>query len=98
MLPRGAAAEVGARQQNLRALIAREVQHEIRIGRLALTLVTQVGEEIRAEPGARNLAQESLRNDLIRIDVGPIQRHHQAVERRKWLHTPTESFPRKPMR
>src|SRR3989338_7765140 len=94
MLARTAAAEIFARQQYLRALIARLVQHKIRIqwtlavvhARLAVIQITPFVERIRAEAGTLDRLQELLGNDRIGIDIGAIQRRDQAVEQGKFLH------------
>src|SRR4029077_20665034 len=68
VLARAAAAEVAAREQNLRALVARLVEHEVRVGRphrgvgarLAAIEVAPGVEQVRAEARARDRLQELL--------------------------------------
>src|SRR3989338_9237551 len=94
VLARTAAAEIFARQQNLRTPITRLVQHKIRIqwtlavihARLAVIQITPFVERIRAETGALDRLQELLGNDCVSIDIGAIQRRDQAVEQGKFLH------------
>src|SRR5258708_8648189 len=94
VLARGAAAEILARKQNLRALVARLVQDEIGIwlpsGRLhswlAMIQITPGVEKIDAEPRAPDGFQELLRDDGVGVDVGAIQRRNQAFHLGEFLH------------
>src|SRR5258706_1062275 len=94
VLARRAATEILARHQDIRALVARLVQHEIGVGlapcrvhaRLAMIEISPGVEQIDAETGALDRLQELLRNDRVGIDVGPIQRGDKAFEADKFLH------------
>src|SRR5439155_7106029 len=66
VLARRAAAEVAPREQDLRPGVGRVVQLE------ALVLAP-VEEEAFCEAGARDALQELLRDDLVRVDVGPVE-------------------------
>jgi len=91
---RTAAAEILARQQDLRSLVARLVQHEIRIeralavvhARLAVIQIAPFVERIRAEAGSFDRLQELLGNDRIGVHVGAIQRHDQPIKLCKLFH------------
>src|SRR5690606_21881387 len=86
VLARGAAAEVLARQQHAGALVAREVEHEVRVDRpraavlprLAHVQVAPLVEQVRAEAGALDRLEELLGDDLVGVDVGAVQRGDQA--------------------
>src|SRR6185503_5745043 len=67
VLARGADAEVPAREQDLRALVARLVQDELRI-------LAPRGEAGVAEAGALDRLQVLLRDDLVGVDVGAVER------------------------
>ena len=94
MLMRAAATEIGPRQQHLGALVARLVEHEIRVLRatgivlsgLTDIHVTPFVEGIRAEAGTLDRLQELLRNDGIGIDIAAIERRHQTIETNKFFH------------
>jgi hypothetical protein len=81
MLAARATAEVLPRQQDAGALVARLVQHELRVQRPrtavgirhALIEVAQRVEQVRAEAAATDRLQELLRNDQVGIDVGAIE-------------------------
>ena len=68
--------------EHRRALVARLVQHEIRIERtlavvhvrLAAIEIAPLVEEVRAEAGALDRLQELLGDDRVGVDVGPIER------------------------
>src|SRR3546814_12727241 len=70
------------------------VQHEIRVRRqrgailpgLALVQIAPFVEQIAPEACASYRLHELLRDDGVRVDVGAIQRHHDAVEKRKRFH------------
>src|SRR5262245_41666309 len=79
MLARAAAAEVIAREQDLRVLSARLVEDEIRIG-VALGVVPPVVEELLVETDLGRRLQEARGDDLVGIDVIDRQRHHAAFE------------------
>src|ERR1700739_3169343 len=82
MLARAAAAEVLTGEQDRRALVARLVQHEIRVqrtlrvvhARFAMVEISPLVECIRAEAGALDRLQELLRDDRVRVDVLAIER------------------------
>src|SRR4030095_14721623 len=94
VLPRAAATEVASREQDLRALVPGLIEHEIRIERsladvasgLAPIEIAPRVEQIRAEARARDRLQELLRDDDVGVDVGAIERRHQAGQSMKWLH------------
>src|SRR6266545_3048 len=98
VLPRAAAAEVLARKQYARALVARLVEDEIgveraaRIGlvRLAFAEVAPGIEEIRPEPSALDRLEELLRDDLVGVDISPVKRCHEPVQdgKSRQGHTP----------
>src|SRR3989344_1148451 len=94
MFARGTATEVVAREQDLRALVARLVEHEIRIdaalavihARLARIEITRVIEQTRPETGALDRLQILLGNDRVGVDIGTVQRHDQSVQLFEFLH------------
>src|SRR6478736_4297703 len=79
VLARGAAAEVLAREQDARALVLRPVQHELRI-------VAPGGEQPFGVARALDRLQVLLRDDLVGIDVGAIERRNQAVQDGELFH------------
>src|SRR5438105_3048385 len=94
VLPRASAAEVLAREQYARTLVARLVEDEIgveraaRIGpvRPALVEVTPGIEEIGPESRALDRLEELLRDDLVGIDIGPVEGRYEPVQDGKSLH------------
>jgi hypothetical protein len=78
----------------LRALIARLIQHEIRIERavaailprFAVVEIAPLVEQIRPEAAALDGLQELLGDDRIGIDVGTIQRCHQTIQPGEFFH------------
>src|SRR5919202_3540754 len=85
MLARAAAAEIGARDQEFRPLEARLIEDEL--GVLApLQVIAPAGEQPLAEPRPARRDRLGLRNDRIRIDIGPQQRRRDALFDRKFLH------------
>src|SRR6185436_12053794 len=94
MLARAAATEVLAREQDLGALVARLVEHEIRIQRafrvvhpgLADVQVAPRVEQVLAVAGALDGFQELLRDDRVGIDVGAVERRHQSVQHGEFVH------------
>ena len=70
------AGKVLAGDQNLRALVAWIVERKARIG-IARRRPPPVEEEKFAVAGALNALQKLLGNDLVRIDIGPIERRGQ---------------------
>src|SRR5687767_5566332 len=79
MLARGAAAEVLAREQDGGVLEARLVQDELRV-------LAPRREQALAEPGALDRFQVLLRDDLVGVDVGAVERRHQAVQDGELVH------------
>src|ERR1700752_3381838 len=84
VLARAAAAEVAARKQYLRALVALLVQHEVGVERapgriapgLAAIEIAPCVEKVGAEAGAVDRLQELLRDDGVGVDVGGVERGH----------------------
>src|SRR5690606_27425744 len=99
MLAAGTAAKVLPRQQYAGPLVTGLIQYEVRVQRTAgivLARVTLVEvapfvEQVRAEAGTLDRFEKLLGNDLVGIDVRPIQRGHQAGMCGKGLHAPTSS-------
>src|SRR5271165_5501412 len=85
MLTGTAAAEVIAREQNLRPFGPRLVEDEI-LFRTPVSLIAPVEEELIAESFFRDGLQESRRNDLVRADVIHWKRNQTAFERCEFLH------------
>src|SRR5690606_8033183 len=94
VLARAAAAEVVAREQDLRAVVARLVEHEVGVERtlavvragLADVEVAPLVEGVGAEPATLDRLQELLRDDRVGVDVGAVERRDQAVELGKRIH------------
>src|SRR5438477_110263 len=94
VLPRASAAEVLAREQYAGALVAWLVEDEIGVERAArggpvrpaLVEVTPGIEEIRPESRALDRLEELLRDDLVGIDIGPVERCDDAGQDGKSLH------------
>ena len=94
MFTRTATAEVLARQQNVGPGITRLIQHEIRVLRARLAILSGLAdihiaplvEEIRAESRPLDRFQKLLGDDRVGIDIGPIQRCHQSVEANEFFH------------
>src|SRR5262249_45150942 len=94
MLSRRTAAEVLARQQHLRATIARLIEHELWIqralrvvhARLAVIEIAPFVEQVRTVTRALNRLQKLLRDDRVGIDVGTIEWCHQTFARNKLFH------------
>src|SRR5207244_4525928 len=80
-----AAAEVGAREQNRRATVARLVQHKIGVWLPALKVSPVVKQELPVAV-ARQQLQKLLGHDLIGIDVDAIEWNHKASVFCEWLH------------
>ena len=70
------AGEVFAGDEYLRALVARIVEHERRIG-IAGRVAAPVEEEELAVAGALDALQKLLGNDLVGVDVGAVERRGQ---------------------
>ena len=86
MLARGAAAEVLAPEKNGRAFVARLVQHEARV-------FAPVGKQALGEAGALDRSQVLLRDDLVGVDVGAVERHHEAVQHGELFHRQLHLLP-----
>ena len=94
VLARGPAAEILARQEDLRTLVARLVEDEIRVERaarvvhpgLAVVEVAPRIEQVGSEAGALDRLEELLRNDRVGVDVRPVQRRNQSFEAGEFLH------------
>src|SRR6266851_4210625 len=83
MLARAAASKVFARHQYRRLLETRLLEHE-----LAVRLMTPVVKKSRAETAAHHRLEKLLRDYLVGIDIGTIQRSDQAGEIFERLHFP----------
>src|SRR5690606_30664400 len=68
MLARGAAAEVAAAHEHLRAPRLRPLQNEVGL-LLAFGVVAPIGEQMPSQPLARGGGEEPRGDDLIRVDV-----------------------------
>ncbi len=77
MLAARSAAEVFAGDENLRALVARIVEHEDRDRDRPMRCLPPVEEEKVAVAGALDALQELLGDDLVGIDVGAVERRGQ---------------------
>ena len=94
VLAGGAAAEVVARQEDLRALAFRTVQGEVGDARAVLAVHSEfaaVGvapfvKQEGAEAGAANRAQELLGDDLVGVHIGAVQRRNEGMQREKLFH------------
>src|SRR5882724_776881 len=94
VLARAAAAEILARDQDARALVARLVEHEVGIdpalglglARPALVEIAPGVEQVGAESGALDRFQELLGDHLVGVDVGPIHRGDQSVQHGEFFH------------
>ena len=94
MFTRRPAPEVLPGDQHGGALVARLVQHEVRVQRppavvhagLAVIQITPFVEQVRAEAGTLDRLQELFRNDRIGIDVGAVERRHDAAMNGERLH------------
>jgi hypothetical protein len=79
------AAEILTRDQNLRTLVARIVEHELRY-RIARRRLPPVEEKKIAVSGALDALQKLLGNDLVRVDVRAVERRGQCGECLERLH------------
>ncbi len=79
MLTRRAAAEVRSRHEDSRAVAPRPIQLEVGI-------LTPVEEEELAVAGALDALEELLWDDLVGVDVGPVEDDRARGERAKRLH------------
>src|SRR5208337_2865050 len=85
VLPRAARSEVRPRDQDRGAAVASGIQHEIGILG-AVRPKAPVEEKPLLESAAHDRFQELLGNDLVGVDVGAVERRHQAGEIREWTH------------
>src|SRR4029077_16399867 len=81
VLARVSATEILASQQKARLLVARMVENEGLPGR-----PSPVVEKKFPETGALDALQELLGNDLIGVDIHPIERRHAPFVYTKWFH------------
>src|SRR5260221_4339235 len=79
VLARGAAAEVLAPEKDRRALVARLIEHELRV-------LAPRGEQRIGEAGLLDRLQVLLRDDLVRIHVRPVERRDETVQQRELFH------------
>ncbi len=94
VLARGAAAEVLARKQDAGALVARLVEHEVRVQRplaavpprLADVEVAPLVEQVGAEAAALDGLQELLGDDGVRVHVGSVHGRHDAGDLFEFFH------------
>ena len=101
VLARAAAAEVAPREQDRRALVARLVEHELRVQRplrvvhpgLAAIEVAPFVEQVRAEARALDRLQELLGDDRVGVDVGAVERRHEPGQDAERLHRISTSWP-----
>src|SRR5947209_2719201 len=85
MLTRGATAKVPPRQQDRRVLVARRVQLEVGL-RATVGIEAPVEKQELAEAGALDPLEKLLGNDLVRIDIGSIERGHDSGMGDERLH------------
>ena len=85
VLARGAAAEVLRRQQNASAPVSRPVKYEILV-RNTISLVAPIVKQKLSEARALYAFQKLLRNNLIRVYVGPVERGCQSCVHAKVKH------------
>ena len=91
---KGANATINYSQENLRALVARVVQHERRVERSARVVHARLTgvevapgvEQVGAEPAALDRLQELLGDDGIGIHIRPVQRGDEAIEPHELFH------------
>src|SRR5687768_14044923 len=79
VLARGAAAEILAREQDLRSLEARLVEDELRV-------LAPGAEQAFGEADALDRSQVLLRDDLVGVDVGAVERRDQRVQHGELHH------------
>src|SRR5690606_40854176 len=98
--PRGGMSRTRARpeaapgQRHGAALVARLVQYEILVQRTLAVVLSRITfvqvapfvKQVRAEAGALDRLEKLLRDDLVGVDVGTIQRRHQAFFNSVLLH------------
>ena len=85
MLAARSAAEVGAREQNRRATVARLVQHKTGVWLPALKISPVVEQEL-AVALPRQQLEKLLGDDLIGVNVDAIERRYEPGVFRKWSH------------
>ena len=83
MLARGSATEILPGQQNARLLVTRIVEHKRLCTRRGLSPVVK---KKLPKPRALNALQKLLGNDLIGVDIHPIERRNAAFVYTKWFH------------
>src|ERR1700722_771073 len=86
VFPRAAAAEVIARQQDLRALYAGLIEDEIGL-RIALRIVAPIVKQLLIEAQLRRSLQEAGGNNLVGIDIVDRERNHAAFEVSEGFHS-----------
>src|SRR5260370_37897545 len=96
MLPRRTAAEILSRDQDAGALVARIIEYKIRV-LLAIGAKPPIVKKEFSKAGFFNSFQELLRDDLVGIDVDPIQRRHPAEMHVKWFHRTSLIQPSSPL-
>src|SRR6185503_7485150 len=79
VLARGAAAEVLAAEKDRRALVARLVEDKARV-------LAPRGEQRVGEAGLLDGLQVFLRDDLVGVDVRPVERRDETVQHRELFH------------
>lgn len=67
-------------------LVTGLVEDELRVGRAAVLEVTPVREQVVGEAGTTDRLQEAGGDDVVRVDVGPHERHRGALIRDEFLH------------
>jgi len=85
MLPRGAAAEIGAGHQDRRLAVGRAVQHELRL-LAAIPVITHLVEQVLAQAGSLDGLQELLGNDHVGVDIDHRQGRCDAGQTAEFLH------------
>jgi hypothetical protein len=88
VLARGAAAEILARDQDLRFGIGLPVQHEVG-ERCALLVIAKLGEQALAEPGALDGLEVLLGDDHVGIDIDHGQVGRDPGQRGEFFHWPS---------
>jgi hypothetical protein len=94
VLPGRAATEILPSQENLGPRVAWLIEYEVRV-ELAPTVIVAgftrlqvppVVEQIGTKPAALDRLQVLLGDDRIRVDIGAIQRCHQAIDSGEGVH------------
>src|SRR5581483_4750141 len=93
MLTRRSAAKVLARQQNGRAFVSRLMQNKVRV-LLPVRSEAPVIKQKLPKAGLLDPLQKLLRNNLVGIDVHPIQRRHAPAMHSKRFHPGSTPSPR----